>query len=118
MAYGIYLIKVTSHKTTKMMQVLINRQVDTRLTKTMSNFVQENKNGRVMSTKELINKIESLDEVSRKILEKQIEDLLNQIEKTKQNVKRGKAGFAKGFFESIPDAEEFNKPLEDFKDYM
>ena len=70
-----------------------------------------------MSTKELILKIEAVDEASRKIVEQQIEDLLNRIDEAKPKM-RAKAGFAKGFFESIPDVEEFNKPLEDFKDYM
>lgn len=70
-----------------------------------------------MSTKELVKKLEALDLETRIRLEKQIEELIDKAENP-QLKKPLKAGFAKGFFENIPDAEEFNKPLEDFKDYM
>ncbi|MEO8146441.1 MAG: hypothetical protein ABI723_02330 [Bacteroidia bacterium] len=70
-----------------------------------------------MSTKELVERLESLDEESRIIAEKQIKEILDRAGQVKPKM-RAKAGFAKGFFENIPDADEFNKPLDDFKDYM
>ena len=74
-----------------------------------------------MIMKELIEKIELAPEEIQKQLLDYLETLLkNQSnEQTKsEQTKVRQFGFGKGFFDYIPDAEEFNKPLEDFKDYM
>lgn len=39
-------------------------------------------------------------------------------EKPKEQKKIRQPGFGKGIFKNVPDADEFNKPLDDFKDYM
>ena len=74
-----------------------------------------------MSPKELIEKIEQAPEEIQKQLLDYLETLLKN-QKTEQplseQTKVRKFGSGKGIFTHIPDAEEFNKPLEDFKDYM
>lgn len=42
-------------------------------------------------------------------------EFLKQKAKGKKKLKERKFGYAKGFFKMTPD---FDKPLEDFKDYM
>lgn len=69
-----------------------------------------------MIMKELIEKIELAPEEIQKQLLDYLEPLLKNQSNEQPKVRQ--FGFGKGFFDYIPDAEEFNKPLEDFKDYM
>ena len=67
-----------------------------------------------MSDVQLYNKIASLPED----LKKQVADFVEYLEtksRTKAEKKQRKFGYAKGFFKM---SEDFNKPLDDFKDYM
>ena len=67
-----------------------------------------------MSDVQLYNKIASLPED----LKKQVADFVEYLEtksRTKAEKKQRKFGYAKGFFKM---SEDFDEPLDDFKDYM
>jgi hypothetical protein len=69
-----------------------------------------------MSTIQLIQQIEALPEELRKEVNDFVEFLVTKSKKEKKlNKTIRQAGLAKGMIEMKPD---FDKPLEDFKDYM
>jgi hypothetical protein len=69
-----------------------------------------------MSTIQLIQQIEALPEDLRKEVNDFVEFLITKSKKQNNSKKAiRQAGLAKGMIEMKPD---FDKPLEDFKDYM
>ena len=73
-----------------------------------------------MTSSEFISQFNTWPEDIKKKVLAYVEQLLTKnAEPQKQEQKKVRQpGCGKGIFTNIPDAEEFNKPLEDFKDYM
>ena len=68
-----------------------------------------------MSTKEIIEKLQSLPEEYRKKIEDLIDETYEEL-KTNFPKKPLKAGFGKGTFANV--SKDFDEPLDDLKDYM
>ncbi len=74
-----------------------------------------------MTASEFISKFNLFPEEYKKLLLELAGKLWEKVEKnekSQQQTKIRQPGFGKGIFKNVPDADEFNKPLDDFKDYM
>lgn len=69
-----------------------------------------------MSTAELIKKFEKLSPGGQNLIEKEIQKLLEKEHSTSAEKPRAKFGELKGVVTYI--ADDFDAPLEDFKEYM
>jgi hypothetical protein len=70
-----------------------------------------------MTATQLLSKINTLPSEKRKEVEDFIDFLIQKLEReeTKKPLTKRQFGYAKGFFKM---SDDFDEPLEDFKDYM
>ena len=76
-----------------------------------------------MSSMEFISQFNSWPEHIRKKIQEYAEQLFKTEKAQAKDSAEGQKkvrefGSGKGIFKKIPDAKEFNEPLDDFKDYM